>query len=89
MPGPPCWKLEDITLDDTPLEPQILHWQDPVECAHFLFQNPDFDGHMMYSPSCLYDESETQEGSRVYMEVVTGEEWHYQQVSLNHQVNKE
>ena len=44
---------------------------------------------MMYSPSCLYDESETQEGSRVYMEVVTGEEWHYQQVSLNHQVNKE
>ncbi len=58
-----------------------------MECAHFLFQNPDFDGSMMYGPLRLYDECGTQEPSRVYTEVATGEEWHYQQVSLNHQVN--
>ena len=85
MPGPPCWKLQEITLDEAPLEPQTLYWQDPVECTHFLFQNPEFDGNMTYSASHLY---ETQE-IIVYTEMTTGEEWHYQQVSLNHQAIKE
>ena len=85
MPGPPCWRAEKITLDEAPLEPQTVYWHDPVECTHFLFQNLDFDGKMIYSPSCLYDESGTQM-TWVYMEMTMGEEWHYQQVCMNYQV---
>ena len=76
MPGPPCWKVKEMTIAKAPLEPQTLYWHDPVKCAHFLFQNPDFHGKMMYAPSQLYDES----GNQVYTEMTTGEEWHYQQV---------
>src|SRR5258708_23462667 len=43
---------------------------------HFLFQNPEFDGNMAYAPLCLYQQDDT----RVYSEMTTGEEWHYQQV---------
>src|SRR5260370_8984446 len=43
---------------------------------HFLFQNPEFDGNMAYVPSHLYQQDDT----RVYSEMTTGEEWHYQQV---------
>ena len=48
-----------ITLDGAPSEPQTLYWHDPVNCMHFLFQNPDFDGHMTYAPSCVYDANGT------------------------------
>ena len=66
-----------IILDDAPSKPQTLYWHDPVNCAHFLFQNPDFNGHMIYMPSHLYNANRTQ----VYTEMTTAEEWHYQQVS--------
>ena len=77
MPGPPSWRSEMIILDDAPSEPQTLYWCDPVNYAHFLFQNPDFDGHMIYAPSHLYNAN----GTQVYTEMTTAEEWHYQQVS--------
>ncbi|KAF8325082.1 uncharacterized protein EI90DRAFT_2933135, partial [Cantharellus anzutake] len=77
MPGPPSWTSEIVTLDEAPDEPQTLYWRNPVECAHFLFQNPDFDGSMAYAPSRVYD----QHGTRVYTEMTTTEEWHLQQVS--------
>ncbi|KAF8330560.1 uncharacterized protein EI90DRAFT_2855390, partial [Cantharellus anzutake] len=49
MPGPPSWKSDTVTLEEAPNEPQTLYWHDPVECTHFLFQNPDFDGDMAYA----------------------------------------
>src|SRR5258707_11496811 len=76
MPGPPSWKSDVITLKEAPTEPQTLYWRDLVESAHFLFQNPEFDGNMAYAPSCLYQQDDT----RVYSEMTMGEEWHYQQV---------
>src|SRR5258706_2850327 len=76
MPGPPSWKSDIITLKEAPTEPQTLYWRDLVESMHFLFQNPKFDGNMAYVPSCLYQQDDT----RVYSEMTTGEEWHYQQV---------
>ena len=83
MPGPPCWRAENITLDKAPLEPQMLYWCDPVVCTHFLFQNPDFNRNMIYSPSHLYNKSGTQM-TWVYTEMTMGEEWHYQQVHMNY-----
>ena len=53
-----------IILDDAPSKPQTLYWHDPVNCAHFLFQNPDFNGHMIYAPSHLYNAN----GTQVYTE---------------------
>ena len=46
MLGPPSWKSDIITLKEAPTEPQTIYWQDLVESAHFLFQNPEFDGNM-------------------------------------------
>ena len=80
MPGPPCWKVDTIALPEAPTEPQILYWHDPVECTHFLFQNPDFIGSMAYAPSRLYDENK----NCMYTEMTTGEEWHHQQVCPNY-----
>src|SRR5258708_28854869 len=56
MPGPPSWKSDVITLKEAPTEPQTLYWRDLVESAHFLFQNPKFDGNMAYMPSCMYQQ---------------------------------
>ena len=81
MPGPPCWRVKQFTLDKAPLEPQTLYWHDPVECTQFLFQNLNFNGHMVYAPSHMYNRNESQR-VRVYMEMMTGEEWHYQQVHI-------
>ncbi|KAF8312303.1 uncharacterized protein EI90DRAFT_2847110, partial [Cantharellus anzutake] len=50
MPGPPLWKSEVIIVKEAPSEPQTLYWRDPVECAHFLFQNPNFKESMTYAP---------------------------------------
>ena len=80
MPGAPCWKADTIALPEAPTEPQILYWCDPVECAHFLFQNPDFVRSMAYVPSRLYDKNET----HMYTEMTTGEEWPHQQVCPNY-----
>ncbi|KAF9513223.1 hypothetical protein BS47DRAFT_1260146, partial [Hydnum rufescens UP504] len=33
MPKGPGWKMETIILDDAPVEPQTLYYQNPVECA--------------------------------------------------------
>src|SRR5258708_7601434 len=35
MPGPPCWKVENITLDEAPLEPQTFYW-----CDHTCISSP-------------------------------------------------
>ncbi len=59
MLGPPSWKSDIITLKEAPTELQTLYWQDLVESAHFLFQNPKFDGNMAYVPSCLYQQDDT------------------------------
>jgi hypothetical protein len=79
MPGPPSWKSDTVTLEEAPDEPQTLYWHDPVECAHFLFQNPDFDGDMAYVPSWVF----SSDGAQVYSEMTTGNEWHFQQVGPN------
>jgi len=78
MPGPPSWKSDVITLKEA-TEPQTLYWRDLVESAHFLFQNPKFDGNMAYMLLCMYQQDDT----RVYSEITMGEEWHYQQVCPN------
>src|SRR5260370_2884277 len=79
MLGPPSWKSDIITLKEAPTELQTLYWQDLVESAHFLFQNPKFDGNMAYVPSCLYQQDDTS----VYSEMTPVEEWHYHQVRLS------
>ncbi|KAF8324181.1 uncharacterized protein EI90DRAFT_2864300, partial [Cantharellus anzutake] len=65
MPGPPSWKSDVITLKEAPEELQTLYWRNPVECVQFLFQNPDFDGCMAYTPNRLYN----QNGTRVFTEM--------------------
>jgi hypothetical protein len=61
-----------IILKEAPNEPQTLYLCDPMECMHFLFQNPDFDGDIAYVPSW------------VYPEMTMANKWHFQQVSPNH-----
>ncbi|KAF8328718.1 uncharacterized protein EI90DRAFT_2887084, partial [Cantharellus anzutake] len=65
MPGPPSWRSNTIILKEAPNEPQTLYWHDPMECVHFLFQNPDFDGGIAYAPSWVY----CLDGTRVYSEM--------------------
>ncbi|KAF8319480.1 uncharacterized protein EI90DRAFT_3132592 [Cantharellus anzutake] len=79
MPGPPSWKSDTVTLKEAPDEPQTLYWRDPVEFAHFLFQNPDFDGDMAYAPSWVF----SSDGAQVYSEMMMGNEWHFQQSLLD------
>jgi len=80
MPSPPSWRSDTIILKEAPNEPQTLYWHDPMECMHFLFQNPDFDGDIAYVPSWVY----CSDGTWVYLEMMTANEWHFQQVSPNH-----
>jgi Plavaka transposase len=78
MPRGPGWKTETIILEDTPDEPQTLHYQDIVECAEYLLSDPTFSNGMMYEPVRLFDAKGT---TCFYHEMNTGEIWNEQQVS--------
>src|SRR6266849_4574052 len=76
MPGGPEWHSHHVNLHDAPEEPQILYYRNIIECAEFLFQSPEFEGHMDFSPHHAYDENE----DAIYHEMNTGEDWHEIQV---------
>lgn len=79
MPGGPPWMSTTITLDDAPNEPQTLLYRDPVACAEFLFQNPEFSECMDFEPKHVFEADGT---TRVYHEMCTGDEYHRQQVRV-------
>ena len=76
MPGGPEWHSHSVILPDAPEEPQVLYYRDIIECAKYLFQAPEFDGHMDFSPR----RSRNEKGDIVYHEMSTGEDWHELQV---------
>ena len=76
MPGGPEWQACDVTLHDAPEEPQIFYYRDIIKCAEYLFQTPEFNGHMEFSPRTARDG----DGNIIYHEMNTGEDWHEVQV---------
>lgn len=73
MPGGPEWHASDVILHDAPEEPQRLYYRDIIECAEYLFQTPEFDGHMEFSPHCANE-------NIIYHEMNSGSDWHEIQV---------
>jgi hypothetical protein len=78
MHGTPEWKFHKIVLPEVPNEPQPLYHQDIIKCAAFLFQNPDFEDSMDYTPQMVYDDTDC----RVFHEMSTGDDWHKVQVCV-------
>ena len=76
MPGGPEWQACDVMLHDAPEEPQIFYYRDIIKCAKYLFQMPEFNGHMEFSPRTARDG----DGNIIYHEMNTGEDWHEVQV---------
>jgi len=76
MPGGPEWHLHDVVVHDAPTEPQRLYYRNIIECAEFLFQSPEFNGHMEFSPHHACNEN----GDTIYHEMNTGQDWHELQV---------
>ncbi|KAF8522348.1 hypothetical protein JB92DRAFT_2614680, partial [Gautieria morchelliformis] len=54
----PAWHVKEVILPEAPNEPQILYYQDIVECLKYLEQNPAFDGFMNYEPVLWYSDEE-------------------------------
>ncbi|KIJ47718.1 hypothetical protein M422DRAFT_163790 [Sphaerobolus stellatus SS14] len=77
LPDGPAWHCQEVSLPEAPNEPQILFYQDPVECLQFLSQSPAFDGHQAYAPVKYFSNEEFT--NRVYGEINTGDAWHYYQ----------
>ena len=76
MPGGPEWHARDVVLHDAPEEPQRFYYRNIIECARYLFQNQEFDGHMEFAPC----RARNDDGDVIYHEMNTGEDWHEIQV---------
>ncbi|KAF9511278.1 hypothetical protein BS47DRAFT_1257947, partial [Hydnum rufescens UP504] len=50
MPGGPPWLSTEIMLKDALNEPQTLYYQNVVEVANTLFQNPSFKDCTNFTP---------------------------------------
>ncbi|KAF9502945.1 hypothetical protein BS47DRAFT_1310452, partial [Hydnum rufescens UP504] len=77
MPGGLLWLSTEIILKDAPNEPQTLLYQNPVECADQLFQNPSFKDCMDFAPKWVY---KTNGMTRLYHEMASTGNWHAEQV---------
>ncbi|KIJ31864.1 hypothetical protein M422DRAFT_185325, partial [Sphaerobolus stellatus SS14] len=71
------WHCKEVALPEAPNEPQLLFYQDPIECLQFLAQSPAFDGHQVYGPVKYFSDVEGK--NRVYGEINSGDAWHYYQ----------
>ncbi|KAF8522721.1 hypothetical protein BU17DRAFT_44460 [Hysterangium stoloniferum] len=73
LPSVPVWTGKWITLPEAPLDPQLLLYQNPVECLEWLEANPDFSGDKDYVP---YEEYLNKDHTdRCYSEMASGEFW--------------
>ena len=77
LPEGPKSYCKEIMLPEAPIEPQLLFYQDPIECLKFLAQSPAFDGHQVYNPVKYF--SDSQGKNCVYGEMNSGDAWHYYQ----------
>jgi len=57
MPGGPEWRAHDVILHDAPQEPQRLYYRNIIDCAAFLLQSTEFNGHMEFAPQRACNEN--------------------------------
>ncbi len=82
LPKGPAFKHATITLQDAPNEHHDLYYCDIMECAQFLFSNPNYKEHMDYAPEELFEEDANGKPTqnRIYAEMSLGKIWNEEQV---------
>ena len=50
LPSGPCWKSQEICTSHPTKRPVLLYWRDSLELMEALFNNPEFQDTMDFSP---------------------------------------
>ena len=80
LPSGPHWKSQEIRTSHPTKRPVLLYWRDSLELIEALFNNPQFQDAMDFSPYRLYDSAACL--YCVYTEWMSGDEAWSMQVSF-------
>ena len=80
LPSGPRWKSQEICTSHPTKRPVLLYWGDSLELMEALFNNPEFQDMMDFSPYQLYDSAAHL--YHVYTEWMSGDEAWSMQVNF-------
>ena len=80
LPSRPCWKSQEIRTSHPTKRPVTLYWRDSLELVQYLFNCPEFQDVMEFTPYCLYESVACL--YCVYTEWMSGDDAWFMQVSF-------
>ncbi|KIM50493.1 hypothetical protein SCLCIDRAFT_34233 [Scleroderma citrinum Foug A] len=81
LPSRPCWKSQEIHTSHPTKRPVTLYWHNSLELVQYLFNCPEFQDVMEFTPYCLYESAAHL--YRVYTEWMSGDDAWFMQVVVN------